>query len=54
MKGNRRRDAAQDADTLVVELLDDGIHPTAAGDVAFAGVIARAVEPWLETATSDG
>ena len=25
MKGNRRREAAQDADTLVVELLDDGM-----------------------------
>lgn len=25
MKGNRRRDVAQDADTLVVELLDDGM-----------------------------
>lgn len=52
------RDRAGIADWFGVvadsELLDDGVHPTAAGDVAFAGVIARAVEPWLETTTTGG
>lgn len=28
------------------DLLSDGVHPTDAGDVAFAGVIARAVADW--------